>query len=244
MDYSDRVNSKKGAGGVAGRLESNVQTKQRIKELLSSQVLNLENDPYVFRNHLGILECRLCLTTHTDEALYISHIGGRKHTMSLERRRVLDERMALKNGTSLVNQISISNVQKRRWQKVGKPVYTITKIRDPDTLRVGVLVQMQLPKITAKEPLYRFMSAFELADKTRSSVTTYLKDHKTQLDGEAAADAESWQYLVVSAEPYENVAIALPADRKIERTEGENAQFFWTFWDADSLEFFIQLLFG
>ena len=91
MDYSERVNSKKGAGGIASKEDTNVYTKQRIKDLLSTHVLDLDNDPYVFRNHLGLLECKLCLTTHINESSYISHLGGKKHMLNLERRRLLDE---------------------------------------------------------------------------------------------------------------------------------------------------------
>lgn len=75
MDYSNRVNSKKGAGGIASAEDQNVHSKKRVQELLATHILDIDNDPYVFRNHLGILECRLCLTTHNNESSYISHLG-------------------------------------------------------------------------------------------------------------------------------------------------------------------------
>ena len=112
MDYSDRVNSKKGAGGIADSQEANVQTRRRIKELLTTQVLDLDNDPYVFRNHLGVLECRLCSTTHVSESSYISHLGGKKHQLKLEKRRRLDAKYnktgtgdALDNGAVTITQV-------------------------------------------------------------------------------------------------------------------------------------------
>ena len=93
MDYSNRVNSKKGAGGIASTEDQNVHSKKRVQELLATHILDIDNDPYVFRNHLGILECKLCLTTHNNESSYISHLGGRKHHLNLERRRILDEKL-------------------------------------------------------------------------------------------------------------------------------------------------------
>lgn len=177
MDYSERVNSKKGAGGVADTAEANVQTKRRIKELLTSQVLDLDNDPYVFRNHLGALECRLCLTTHTNEASYISHLGGRKHALNLEKRRILDEkqnRQARGDGTAL----AMNNVQRRTWHSIGLPVFKTTKIRDQETLQMGILVQVQCPRIKVKEPFFRLMSCYELSEKNQNISKSYLARNK------------------------------------------------------------------
>ena len=43
-------------------------------------------DPYILRNHLGSLECRLCLTLHTNEGSYLAHTQGKKHQTNLARR--------------------------------------------------------------------------------------------------------------------------------------------------------------
>lgn len=240
MDYSDRVNSKKGAGGIADKHEANVQTKRRIKELLTTQVLDLDNDPYVFRNHLGLLECRLCLTTHTNEASYISHLGGRKHTMNLEKRRVLDERLNPK----LQNSSGLSEVEKRYWTKIGKPAYKVTKVRDPESLRTGILIQLQLPKITVKEPYFRLMSYYELSTKNQNVSKSFLLRDKLEYEDEDDLDPSKFQYLVISAEPYENIAFAFPTLKTIDKLEGdEMSENYWWFWDKDSREYFLQMLF-
>lgn len=243
MDYSDRVNSKKGAGALADKHEANIHTKHRIKELLTSHALDLDNDPYVFRNHLGLLECRLCLTTHTNESSYISHLSGRKHAMNLERRRVLDEKFARTKSHDPAA-VSVSLVGKRLWTKIGRPEPKITKIRHPQTLQMGILVQLQLPRITAKEPLFRFVSYYELSTKNQNVTTSFLHREKADYEQDADVDPAKWQYLVFSAEPYENIAIAFPALRVVDKPDsGEMSLSYWWFWDEDSREFFLQFLF-
>lgn len=244
MDYSERVNSKKGAGGIADAAEANVQTKRRIKELLTTQVLDLDNDPYVFRNHLGILECRLCLTTHTNEASYISHLGGRKHSLNLEKRRILDEKQNNSNKTDN-NVLSINSIPKRSWHSIGPPVFKTTKIRDPETLQMGILVQVQLPRIAVREPFFRLMSSFELSEKNQNVAKSYLLKHKADYEEDDDIAPAKWQYLVISAEPYENITIALPALQDIEKPSGTDqmSKTYWWFWDEDSKEFFLQFLF-
>lgn len=242
MDYSDRVNSKKGAGALADRHEANVHTKHRIKELLTSHALDLDNDPYVFRNHLGLLECRLCLTTHTNEASYISHLSGRKHAMNLDRRRVLDEKFARTKNTAPA--VSMSSVEKRHWTKIGRPAPTVTKIRDPHTLQMGMLVQLQLPHIGTHEPFFRFVSHYELSQKNQNVSRSFLHREKADYEQDEDVDPAQWQYLVISAEPYENTAIAFPALRVVDKPDsGEMSHGYWWYWDADSHEFFLQVLF-
>lgn len=242
MDYSDRVNSKKGAGALADKHESNVHTKRRIKELLTTQVLDLDLDPYVFRNHLGMLECRLCLTTHTNEASYISHLGGKKHGLNLERRRILDEKF---NKTPQQNNgISLTSVEKKYWKKIGRPTFKITKVRLQELLQMGMLVQVQLPQITVQEPVFRFMSYYELSPKNQTTGKNFLLHEKMDYEEEEDVDPSKWQYLVISAEPYENIAISFPGDKLIDNPSGEEMlDKYWWYWDADSREFFLQVLF-
>lgn len=234
MDYSGRVNSKKGAGGVADVHETNVHTRLRVQELLSAQVLDLENDPYVFRNHLGMLECRLCLTTHVGEASYISHLGGRKHRMGLERRQELENRGS-KTGAPSATGVSIS-AAKRRWEKIGRPAYHVTKVRHPGTLQLGLLVQVELPKMAVAEPFFRFLLYYELSSKNQNVSASFFDKNK--------GDPADFQYLVISGEPYENVAFAVPKG-EIDRPEDPAAESesYWWHWDDDKKEFFMQFFY-
>ncbi|KAK6455545.1 uncharacterized protein RJT20DRAFT_128817 [Scheffersomyces xylosifermentans] len=247
MDYSGRVNSKKGAGGVAGAEETNVHTRQRIKELLATQVLDLDNDPYVFRNHLGLLECRLCLTTHVSESSYISHLGGKKHRLSLEKRRALDEKY---NNSRQLNQkinsiVSITNTQKRSWAKIGKPAYKLTKIRDPETLQMGLLIDVKYPKITTEEPIFRIMSYYELSSKNQNVAVSFIDRENGGETGTESNDPNNAQYLVITAEPYENICFIIPNDKEIDKPleAGEMSKSYWWFWDNDAKEFFLQFLY-
>ncbi|ODV77945.1 uncharacterized protein CANTADRAFT_26926 [Suhomyces tanzawaensis NRRL Y-17324] len=239
MDYSGRVNAKKGGGGVAGTEETNVHTRRRIKELLATQVLDLENDPYVFKNQLGLLECKLCLTTHVSEASYISHLGGRKHQMNLEKRKVLDEKLNHKQSKN-ISGLSITNTPKRSWVKIGKPSYKVTKVRDPETLRVGLLVNVKYPQIGELEPRFRIMSYYELTSKNQNVATSFIHREASK------ADVEKCQYLVISGEPYENLCFVIPGDREISKPDDmfEMSDTYWWYWDKDTKEYFLQFMYG
>lgn len=247
MDYSNRVNSKKGSGGVADSHETNVHTRRRLKELLTTQVLDLDNDPYVFRNHLGLLECKLCLTTHVSESSYISHLGGKKHQLNLEKRRILDkkfnQRNQLQNKNIISNDsnvVSISNTPIRTWSKIGLPAYKATKIRDPTSLSTGVLIKVEYPQLvkSQEEPIFRLMSYYEFTSKNQNKMVSFLDKEKK---GE---DPNGFQYLIISAEPYENICIALP-NKEIDKpkVEGEISDSYWWYFDRDTKEYFLQFIF-
>ena len=118
-----------------------------------------------------------------------------------------------------VGMLGAAGVQVRRNAvKIGRPGYKITKTRDPLTRQLGFLFQLQYPEITpGVQPRVRFMSAFEqkIEDPDRS-----------------------YQYLLVAAEPYETCGFKLQA-REVDRREGS----FWSWFDEDSKEFWVQVLF-
>lgn len=252
MDYSDRVNSKQGSGGVADAAETRVHVRRRIQDLLATRVLDLDNDPYALRNHLGLLECRLCLTTHVSESSYIAHLGGRKHQMNLEKRKALDEKYQRANGfgrdgdalaTADDESVSISNIEKRSWEKIGKPAYKVTKIRDPELLQVGLLWDIELPRATVNEPCFLIMSYYELTLKNKNVMKSFLDT--TEGHDPDDFDPESCQYLVVSAEPYANVCFIIPGDLPVDRPQqpDEMSPSFWWYWDRDTKHYYIQFLF-
>lgn len=233
MDYSGRVNSKKGSGGVADAQETAVHTRNRIKELLATQVLDIDNDPYVFRNHLGLLECKLCLTTHISEASYISHLGGKKHLINLEKRRILDEKSG-NRGVGKKEVISITNVAKRSWNSIGKPGYSVTKIRNPDNLQLGLLINVKYPKLT-REPLFRFMNYYELSENNQDLIANFNRN----LD----FDGKKFQYLIIYGEPYDNICIIIPGNVIDKPTELEMSDSYWWHWDSDIKQFYLQFLY-
>ena len=146
-------------------------------------------DPYILRNHLGSLECRLCLTLHTNEGSYLAHTQGKKHQTNLARRAARD----LKD-TQLLVAPAPSNVQRKQFVKIGRPGYRVTKVRErivydamgnivmpggmgavSSSAREGMMVQVYLPQI--KEgvlPRKRFMSAWEQKKEQPNRAYQYL----------------------------------------------------------------------
>lgn len=47
-----------------------------------------------------------------------------------------------------------------------------------------------------------------------------------------------WQYLLFAAEPYETIAFKVPS-REVEKTDSK----FWTHWNRDTKQFFLQFAF-
>ncbi|BFZ64850.1 CWF complex protein sap62 [Saitoella coloradoensis] len=228
MDHQNRVGSKTGGGGVASRSESNVDRRERLRKL-ALETIDLEKDPYYFRNHLGSYECKLCLTLHVNDGSYLAHTQGKKHQTNLARRAARDAKQGatdtqtgLPIGLSGASAIPI----RKNILKIGRPGYKITKLRDPVTRQPGFLFQLQYPEIatssavegeTEIKPRHRFMSAYE--------------QHREPAD-------RAFQYLLVAAEPYETVAFKLQS-REIDRSEGK----FWTHWDRDGKVYSMQFFF-
>lgn len=217
MDYQNRAGSKFGGGGVASASATNADRRERLRKL-ALETIDLDKDPYFFRNHVGSFECRLCLTVHQNDGSYLAHTQGRKHQTNLARRAAKEQKEAA-NKDALLNGGLMPGVQVRKnIVKIGRPGYKITKVRDPLTRQVGLLFQLLYPEIAANvTPRVRFMSAYE--QKVEDPDKNY-------------------QFLLVAAEPYETCGFKLQA-REIDRREGR----YWTWWDADTKEFWCQILF-
>lgn len=190
---------------------------------LALETIDLAKDPYILRNHLGSLECRLCLTLHTNEGSYLAHTQGKKHQTNLARRAAKDMKES-----SLSVAPPPNTVQRKLFLRIGRPGYRVTKIRDPDGTggeprAEGLLVQVYLPQIKdGVIPRKRIMSGWE---------------QKKELPN------RNHQYLIVAAEPYETIAFRIPPRRIMEEDED---QFGWTWshWDKDTKQFSFQFMFA
>lgn len=187
--FKNRVGSKFGGGGVAGASESNVDRRERLRKLALETIdlakvftnfrykyigphLNPDDDqdPYILRNHLGSLECRLCLTLHTNEGSYLAHTQGKKHQTNLARRAARDAK-----DSQLMIAPAASTVQRKVFLKIGRPGYRVTKVRDIDTGKEGMMVQVHLPQIKGDVmPRRRFMSAWEQRKEPPNKAYQYL----------------------------------------------------------------------
>ena len=210
---------------MASQSATNADRRERLRKL-ALETIDLDKDPYFFKNHVGSFECRLCLTVHQNDGSYLAHTQGRKHQTNLARRAAREQKEGAKadpnvagvgpGGVALVNGVP---VVRRPVVKIGRPGYKITKTRDPLTRQLGLLFQLQYPEAApGVRPRVRFMSAFEQK----------VEDPPDR----------NYQYLLVAAEPYETCGFKLQA-REVDRREGR----FWSWFDEDSREFWIQVLF-
>ncbi|KAF2733195.1 hypothetical protein EJ04DRAFT_513404 [Polyplosphaeria fusca] len=216
MDYQNRAGSKFGGGGVASTSATNADRRERLRKL-ALETIDLDKDPYIFKNHVGSFECRLCLTVHQNDGSYLAHTQGRKHQTNLARRAAREQKEG--KGPEGVTLGLLAGVQvKKNTMKIGRPGYKITKIRDQVTRQNGLRFQFAYTDIAADVvPRVRFMGAFE--QKVEESDPQY-------------------QYFIVAADPYETVAVKLQA-RDVDRREGK----YWSWFDEDNKEFWVQILF-
>lgn len=212
MDFQNRVGSKTGGGGVASWSESNRDRRERLRQL-ALETIDLNKDPYFIKNHLGSYECKLCLTLHNNEGSYLAHTQGKKHQQNLARRAAKEAKEAPSQPAPEKARVNI-----KKFVKIGRPGYKVTKQRDGDSGQHSLLFQIDYPEIgDGITPRHRFMSAYEQRieppDKT-------------------------WQYLLLAAEPYETIAFKVPS-REIDKSENR----FWTHWNKDTKQFFLQFHF-
>ena len=142
------------------------------------------------RNHLGTYECKLCLTLHNNEASYLAHTQGKKHQSNLARR-------AAKEAADAPVQPAPqrAGVEVKKFVKIGRPGYRVTKQRDPENGQQSLLFEVDYPEIAEGiVPRHRFMSAYEQKVEP--------PDRK-------------WQYLLFAAEPYETISFKVRSTRYV-----------------------------
>ena len=179
MDMQNRVGSKPGSGGMASFSETNAARRDRLRKL-AMEVIDLSNDPYLLKNHLGTLECKLCLTLHSNEGSYLAHTQGKKHQTNLARRAAKEQQIQQETLS-----LQPKYTSKKVIVKIGRPGYKVVKIRRNN--QNGLLFQIMFPEATVN-PQHRFMSSFE------QKLETPNKDY---------------QYLLVAADPYETIAFKI-----------------------------------
>jgi splicing factor 3A subunit 2 len=205
---------------VASQSATNADRRERLRKL-ALESIDLDKDPYFFKNHVGSFECRLCLTVHQNDGSYLAHTQGRKHQTNLARRAAREQREG--KGVDAITGLPIGMVGqqvavRRNVVKIGRTGDKITKIRDPLQHQLGLLFQLQYPEISPDvKPKIRFMSAFEQ---------------------KVEEPDKNFQYLLVAAEPYETCSFKLQST-EVDRSQGR----LWSWFDEDSKEFWIQVMF-
>ncbi|WFD32216.1 CWF complex protein sap62 [Malassezia sp. CBS 17886] len=248
MDYQNRAGNK--GAGIAGASETAMDRRERLRKL-ALETIDISKDPYILRNHVGGIECRLCLTAHANEGSYLAHTQGRKHQTNLGQRAAKDAEKEQQTNYTHLLMAPRAEMPKKSFIKIGRPGYKITKLHEPllnpldagedevdkrfretTSGRVGLFFQISLPEI--KEgviPLHRFMSSFEQRQDPPN---------------------RAWQYLVVAAEPYETIAFKMQS-REIDHAEtltfeGPTPQQraepgTWSHWDPTNKSYTIQVMF-
>lgn len=162
------------------------------------------------KNHLGSYECKLCLTLHNNEGSYLAHTQGKKHQSNLAKRAARDAKEQPVQPAPLKAVVEV-----KKFVKIGRPGYKVTKQRIPESGQQSLLFQVDYPEIVDNlQPRHRFMSAYEQRVEP--------PDRK-------------WQYLLFAAEPYETISFKVPS-REIDKGDGK----FWTHWNPDTKQFFLQ----
>ncbi|KAG8594372.1 hypothetical protein GDO81_001173 [Engystomops pustulosus] len=212
MDFQHRAGGKTGSGGVASASESNRDRRERLRQL-ALETIDINKDPYFMKNHLGSYECKLCLTLHNNEGSYLAHTQGKKHQTNLARRAAKEAKEAPAQPAPEKVKVEV-----KKFVKIGRPGYKVTKQRDPESGQQSLLFQIDYPEIAESiMPRHRFMSAYEQRIEPPD---------------------RRWQYLLMAAEPYETIAFKVPS-REIDKVEGK----FWTHWNRETKQFFLQFHF-
>lgn len=184
--------AKPGSGGVASDQQSSIDRRERLRRL-ALETIDLAKDPYYMRNHLGQIECRLCLTIHPNEGNYLAHTQGKRHQQNLAK-RAAREAAEKPSAPAPMKRAAV-----KKTVKIGRPGYRVTKQFDQKSMQRSLLFQVEYPEIEEDgKPRYRFMSAFEQRIET--------------------AD-KNWMYLLFAAEPYEVIAFKVP-NSEVDKSEG------------------------
>uniref|UniRef100_A0A2K5EX73 U1-type domain-containing protein n=1 Tax=Aotus nancymaae TaxID=37293 RepID=A0A2K5EX73_AOTNA len=211
MDLQHRPGRKTGSGGVASSSESNRDRRERLRQL-ARETIDIKKDPYFMKNHLGSYECKLCLKLH-NEGSYLAHTQGKKHQTNLARRAAKEAKEAPPQTAPEKVKVEV-----KKFVKIGRPGYKVTKERDSEMGQQSLLFQIDYPEVAEGiMPHHRFMSAYEQRIE--------LPDRR-------------WQYLLMAVEPYETIAFKVPS-REIDKAEGK----FWTHWNRETKQFFLQFHF-
>lgn len=192
---------------MASSSESNRDRRERLRQL-ALETIDINKDPYFMKNHLGSYECKLCLTLHNNEGSYLAHTQGKKHQTNLARRAAKEAKEAPAQPAPEKVKVEV-----KKFVKIGRPGYKVTKQRDTEMGQQSLLFQIDYPEIAeGVMPRHRFMSAYEQRIEPPD---------------------RRWQYLLMAAEPYETIAFKVPS-REIDKAEGK----FWTHWNRETKQFF------
>ncbi|KAH0474102.1 MAG: hypothetical protein KVP17_000685 [Porospora cf. gigantea B] len=223
MDFQNRVGHKHGSGAPATEQDMAQERRERMRKL-AMETIDLSKDPYIKKNHLGQIECRLCLTLHPNEANYLSHTQGRKHQTHLNR-RLLKEKMELQTASPAPRSVVRKGVA---CVRIGRPGYKVTKLRCPETARKGLLFEVDYPEISVSCRSPVFCHSFQSGALARHRFMSAWEQKIDTPDGD-------FQYVIFAAEPYESIAFKIP-NLEIDQHSIQ------IHWDSAKMQYALQVL--
>uniref|UniRef100_G1Q215 SF3A2 domain-containing protein n=1 Tax=Myotis lucifugus TaxID=59463 RepID=G1Q215_MYOLU len=190
MDFQHCPGGKTRSGGMASFSESKRDWWERLWQL-ALETININKDSYFMKNHLGLYECKLCLTLYNNEGATSCTSRGKKHQTNLAQRAAKEAKEA--PAQPAVEKVK---VEVKKFVKIGSLGYKVTKQRDTEMGQQSLLFQIDYPEIADSiMPRHFFMSAY----KQR---------------------IEPPERRLMVAEPYEIIAFKVPS-REIDKANGK-----------------------
>ena len=159
----DKQFNKIGTGAYASISMINLERRDRLRKI-ASETTDLMKDPYFYRNHMGIYECKLCLTIHNNEGSYLAHTQSKKHQTNLNKRKVIEAKHNLFMEELKNEQKEKMENLKIKYIKIGRPAYRIMKEKDFMSHKRKIKFEIDYPLIKENiTPQFRIMSELEVS---------------------------------------------------------------------------------
>ena len=239
----DKEFNKIGTGGYSSISMINLERRERLRKI-AAETTDLMKDPYFYKNHMGIYECKLCLTIHNNEGSYLAHTQSKKHQTNLNKRKIIEAKHNL-----FVQELKNEHKQKMddlkiKYVKIGRPAYKIGKEKDFMSHKRKIKFEIEYPLIkTGLTPQFRIMSELEVnsqQNKKENNDEIPIKpndnDNYNDNNNKEKKEENKYHYVVFSAEPYENIAVKIP-----NMPLDYNQEKHFSYWDEPKKIFYLTL---
>ena len=227
----DKQFNKIGTGAYASISMINLERRDRLRKI-ASETTDLMKDPYFYRNHMGIYECKLCLTIHNNEGSYLAHTQSKKHQTNLNKRKVIEAKHNLFMEELKNEQKEKMENIKIKYIKIGRPAYRIVKEKDYMSHKRKIKFEINYPSIKENiTPQFRIMSELEVNTQKNG-----INEDDINNEEEKNKYENKYHYVIFSAEPYENIAVRIPNMPLDYNTEKH-----FSYWDDGKKIFYLTL---
>ena len=227
----DKQFNKIGTGAYASISMINLERRDRLRKI-ANETTDLMKDPYFYRNHMGIYECKLCLTIHNNEGSYLAHTQSKKHQTNLNKRKVIEAKHNLFMEEIKNEQKEKMDNIKLKYIKIGRPAYRIMKEKDFMSHKRKIKFEIDYPLIKENlTPQFRIMSELEVNTQKNG-----INEEDMNNEEEKNKYENKYHYVIFSAEPYENIGVRIP-----NMPLDYNAEKHFSYWDDGKKIFYLIL---